>query len=115
MSATETAQPTQRKPLRLWPGVVAIVLQWLCWFVIPIVYPPALLYGMLGALGCAVAILVWWVFFSRAPWIDRIGAILLMVLAVFLTLRIVHQSIANGMMGMMLPVFSIPALCLSLV
>src|SRR4029434_9876452 len=76
---------------------------------------PALLYGMLGALGCAVAILVWWVFFSRAPWIDRIGAILLMVLAVFLTLRIVDQSIANGMMGMMLPVFSIPALCLALV
>jgi len=115
MSATEISQPTQRKPLRLWPGVVAVILQWLGWFVIPIVYPPALLWGMLGALVCAVAILVWWLFFSRAPWIDRIVAILLMVGAVFVTLRIVHPSIANGMMGMMLPIFSIPALCLALV
>ncbi len=38
-----------------------------------------------------------------------------MVLAVVATKRIVHQSIAGGMMGMMLPVFAIPALSLALV
>jgi outer membrane protein assembly factor BamB len=95
--------------------VVAVVLQWLLWFAVPIVAPEALLYGMLGALICAAVIVVWWVLFSRAAWPDRIGAIVLMVVAVMATKRIVHQSIAGGMMGMMLPVFSIPALSLALV
>jgi outer membrane protein assembly factor BamB len=47
--------------------------------------------------------------------VDRLGAILLMVVGVFLTSRAVDRSIANGMMGMMFPVFSIPAMCLALV
>src|SRR6185503_4792397 len=48
-------------------------------------------------------------------WVERVGAIVLMVLAVVVTKRFVHPSIAGGMMGMMLPVFSIPVLCLALV
>ena len=71
--------------------------------------------GVLGGLVCALAVLVWWLFFSRAPWVERLGAIVLMVVAVIATKRIVHPSIAGGMMGMMLPVFSIPVLCLALV
>jgi outer membrane protein assembly factor BamB len=62
-----------------------------------------------------VAIIVWWLFFSRAPWPDRIGAIVLMAVAVAVTRFVVHKSIANGMMGMMLPIFSIPILSLALV
>jgi len=104
-----------QKPLRVWPGVVALVLQWLGWFVVPIVMPEALLYGMMGALVCGLAIVLWWVFFSRAPWAERVGAIILMVIAVVVTKRVVHQSIAGGMMGMMLPIFAIPALSLALV
>ena len=111
----QTHETVSQKPLRLWPGVVALVLQWLGWFVVPIVVPAALLYGMLGALFCALAIVVWWVFFSRAPWVERVGAIVLMVIAVVATKRVVHQSIAGGMMGMMLPIFAIPALSLALV
>jgi len=104
-----------QKPLRVWPGGVALVLQWLGWFVVPIVMPEALLYGMMGALVCGLAIVLWWVFFSRAPWAERVGAIVLMVIAVVATKRVVHQSIAGGMMGMMLPIFAIPALSLALV
>ena len=74
-----------QKPLRVWPGVVALVLQWLGWFVVPIVMPEALLYGMMGALVCGLAIVLWWVFFSRAPWAERVGAIVLMVIAVVAT------------------------------
>ncbi|HEY8188374.1 MAG TPA: PQQ-binding-like beta-propeller repeat protein [Pyrinomonadaceae bacterium] len=115
MHNAEIDQPIPREPLRLWPGVVAVVLQWLLWFVVPIVVPDAAMLSFFGALACALAVLVWWLFFSRAPWVERVGAIVLMVVAVVATKRVVHQSIAGGMMGMMLPVFSIPVLCLALV
>ncbi len=62
-----------------------------------------------------LVILLWWLFFSRAAWFERIGAIVVMVASVFLMFRVVHPSVSNGMMGGMLPVFSIPLLCLGLV
>src|SRR5262249_34701995 len=73
-------------------------------------------YGIVGGvLGGGVAVLLWWLFFSRAPWTERIGALVLMPVAVLATSRLVHPSIANGAMGMMLPLFAIPTLCLALV
>src|SRR6516164_8257047 len=35
MTATQTDAPPGRKPLRLWPGVLAVALQWLAWLVLP--------------------------------------------------------------------------------
>ena len=93
---------TDARPLRLWPGVVAAVLLCLVRFVIPIVEPDALIFAGIGGLVCALAIVVWWLFFSRAAWSDRLGAIVLMVAALAATSRLVHESIANGMMGFML-------------
>lgn len=108
-------QPIPRKQLRLWPGVVAVTLQWLAWFVLPFFVPEAKMYGILAGVLAGLVVLLWWLFFSRAPWVERVGAIVLMVLAVVATKRIVHQSIAGGMMGMMLPVLAIPVLSLALV
>jgi outer membrane protein assembly factor BamB len=111
-----TDEPAPQKPLRVWPGVVIVVLQSLVWIVLPWLVPDARLYGVLvGVFGGGLAVLVWWLFFSRAPWIDRMGALVLMPLAVFCASRVVHKSIANGMMGMMLPILAIPALSLALV
>lgn len=104
-----------QKPLRLWPGVVAVVLQWLVRFVVPIVVPGAIGFGIIGGVVGGLAVLVWWLFFSRALWSERLGAVVLMVLVLSATSRIVHESIANGMMGMMLPIFAIPVLSLALV
>jgi len=104
-----------RKPLRLWPGVVAAVLLCLARYVIPIVEPDAIFFGGIGGMVCALAIVVWWLFFSRAPWSERVGAMVLMVVALFATSRIVHVSIRTGMMGLMLPVYAIPVLSLALV
>jgi outer membrane protein assembly factor BamB len=106
---------TPRKPLRVWPGVAAATLQWIGWVVVPAVVPPWAIYGMLAAFVLGVVILVWWLFFSRAPWSERLGAIVVMVIAVALTSLVVHPSISNGMMGMMLYVYSIPVLSLGLV
>jgi outer membrane protein assembly factor BamB len=84
--------------------------------VLPRLVPEARLYGVLvGVFGGGLAVLVWWLFFSRAPWVDRMGALVLMPLAVFCASRVVHKSIANGMMGMMLPILAIPVLSIALV
>jgi outer membrane protein assembly factor BamB len=111
----EETIPLKRKPLRLWPGVVAVALQWLLRFVVPMVVPEAAMIAVLGGLAGGLLVVVWWLFFSRAPWLERVGAIVLMVVALLATKRIVHESIANGMMGMMLPIFAIPILSLALV
>lgn len=114
-SNSQTNQSTQQKLLRLWPGVVVVALQWLLWFIVPGVVPKAAMIGIFGGAVCALAVLVWWLFFSRARWLERIGAIALMVIAVAATKRIVHPSIAGGMMGMMLPVYATPILSMALV
>jgi outer membrane protein assembly factor BamB len=95
--------------------VVAVVLHWLGWFVVPPVFPEAALYGMLGGLLAALAVVVWWLFFSRASWLERVGALALMPVGVLATKPFVHVSISNGMMGNMLAIYSIPVLSLALV
>src|SRR5688500_1987817 len=104
-----------RTPLRLWPGVVAVLTQWFFWLILPLITPEGGLYGVFGAIGCSLAVFLWWMFFSRAPWSERLGAIILMIVGVWAVSRVVHESIAGGMQGMMLYVYSIPVLCLALV
>ena len=104
-----------RKPMRLWPGVVAAVVLLLGRFVVPSVMPEAMLYGLMAGLVGILAIVVWWIFFSRAPWIERLGAIVLMVVGVIATSRMIHISISNGSMGYLFYVLIIPVLCLTLV
>ena len=84
-----TNEQTSLKPLRLWPGVAAAVLLILVRFVIPIAAPKAEFFGMdvpllaiFGGLVGALLIVLWWVFFSRAPWSERLGAIVVMIVAV---------------------------------
>jgi outer membrane protein assembly factor BamB len=115
MTIAPSNQLTPRKPLRLWPGVVAAVLLSLLWFVVPVVFPDGALVALAGAFAAILAIVVWWLFFSRAPWPERVGAILLATVALLATRRVVHQSIAGGMMGMLLFVYAVPILSLALV
>ena len=79
------------------------------------VVPEAGMFSVIGGIVGALAIVLWWVFFSRAPWSERLGAIVLMGVALYATSYLVHESIANGMMGMMLFILGIPVLCLALV
>ncbi|HSF18761.1 MAG TPA: PQQ-binding-like beta-propeller repeat protein [Vicinamibacteria bacterium] len=89
-----------QKPIRLWPGVVIVILQWLGFLVVPVVLPEAAIYGVIGGLvGGPAAIVVWWLFFSRAPWSERIGALALMIAALAATRLLLHESVAQGNMG----------------
>ncbi len=115
MTTSQTIESSAREPIRLWPGVLLVTLQWLLWLVVPRLVPEAATAAMLAAVGLGLVVVLWWLLFSRAPWSDRVGAIVLMVAALFATSRVVHASIAGGMMGFMLVMYAIPALSLALV
>ena len=113
---TGTSAPvTQRKPLRLWPGVVLAVLLVVLRFIFPLLGREFIGLGVMGGMLCALLVLLWWLFFSRAPWLERLGALALITVAMFGTWQILHESIRGGMMGMMFGIYTIPILCLGLV
>ncbi len=104
------------KPLRLWPAVVIAIIQVLVMFGAPVVAPDSgMLIGMLGGVVGALAILVWWLLFSRARWFERVGAIVLMVAAVFATRAVAHASMVGAGQGMMIYFLPTPYLALALV
>jgi hypothetical protein len=54
------SRSTDTRALRLWPGVVIVILQWLLWLVVPVVVPDALVYALIGGVfGGGLAIVLW--------------------------------------------------------
>lgn len=109
-----SGQLTNRKPLRLWPGVVIVILQWLLRFAVPAIVPGdiATIIGFFGGLLGGLAVIVWWAFFSRANHVERWGAIVLMAIALVATSYIIDKSLATAMQGMMFPMYSVPVMSL---
>jgi len=103
------------KPLRLWPGILIVLLQWLGWFGLPALFPDLTLYGVLGGIAGGLLVVAWWLFFSRAEWPERIGAVAVMILAMAATWPFLHVSIATGAMGFLFPMLAMPGLSLALV
>ena len=113
---------TPRKPLWLWPGVVLAIVVALVNYGLPLIAPDGEVFGVslslitiIGGILGGLAILVWWLFFSRASWGERIGAVIVMIVALLVTRLIVHKSIAGAGMGMLLYFSAIPGICLALV
>jgi outer membrane protein assembly factor BamB len=101
-------EPSQQKPLRLWPGVVLVIIQWLVRFVVLAIMPMALGVGILGGLVGGIAVFVWWAFFSRAPRMERWGGIFLIIAAMITTWLIQHESMGPFMfIGYVIPVLSL--------
>jgi outer membrane protein assembly factor BamB len=115
MTIEQNNEPASRKPLRLWPGVAIVVVQWLIRFGIPLIATDGQLVGVettlftvaAGPAGL-LAILLWWLFFSRARWSERLGAIGMMIAAGLVTRPLTHPSIQNGFQGMMFVVYAVP-------
>ena len=82
---------------------------------IPMFVPEAFLFGIIGGLVGSLAILVWWVFFSRVPWFERVGAIILMAIAFAATKRFLHVSMATAGQGNLPYILAIPLLSLAFV
>jgi outer membrane protein assembly factor BamB len=117
MTIQQTDEPPLRKPFRLWPGVLAVVLQWLVWLGAPLVASSDVAGYSIVAAGFfgGLAVLVWWAFFSRAPRADRWGAIVLMIVALTAASRLLQESLATAGMGVLFFIYAIPVLCLAFV
>jgi len=115
MPIAQTGEMTSRKPIRLWPGVVVVTVQWLAWLVVPVFVPEAMVAGVFAGLIGGPAVVVWWLFFSRAAWSERLGGAALMIVALLATPRILDVSMATGAMGMLFPMYAIPVLSLAFV
>jgi len=85
---------TPANPLRVWPGIVAVALQWLARFGIKAVIPGIKGFGrgMMVSFVFTIALIVWWTFFSRASRKERFGALGLIVAALGATWLFRHES-----------------------
>ena len=115
MSNHSAVERAASAPLRLWPGVAIVALQWMARFGIPAVAPDQIAYAVMGGLLGFAGVVLWWLFFSRAAWFDRIAAMVLMVAATAATFPFLDVSLATGAMGMLFPMLAIPGMCLAFV
>lgn len=72
---------SHHKTLRLWPGVVAVILLLVARFGIKAAVPgfDGFSKGMMGSMAFAAVFVVWWLFLSRAAWIERLAFFGLMI------------------------------------
>ena len=99
----------------LWPGVVIVAAQWLVRFALPAVVPDTSMFAVMGGLLGWLALIIWWVFFSRAAWFDRIAAVVLMLGAMAATYPLLDVSLATGAMGFIFPMLAVPGISLAFV
>jgi outer membrane protein assembly factor BamB len=109
------SRPQATKPLRLWPALALVGIQWGARYALPAVNPEWMQWAVLTWVGLGLVVALWWLFFSRASWLERVGILALSVAGVVGIRPWVDPSIAGGMMGMMLYLYSIPVLSLALV
>ena len=104
-----------RKPLRLWPALVIVGIQIAGVALAPVLFEDPMLVGIGTVVGGALLIVLWWLLFSRAPWLERIGALVLMVPLVLLTKRAADISIAGAGQGFLVYIMTVPLLAFGLV
>ena len=99
--------------LRLWPGIAAVLLLFAFRFGVKALMPgiTGFGYAVMGSLALALVTLLWWLFLSRARWIERLSAIGVIAVSLGGAWLLKHDS-------MWLPwlfAYAIPFLCLAFV
>ncbi len=115
MNHETTSSPTLGKPLRLWPGVALALLLVTCLYLVPAVAPGAIFFGVMAGFagGAGDSRLV--AFFSRAPWLERLGAVAMAAAAMYVAYRFLDVSVARGNMGFQYIGLAVPVVSLALV
>ena len=62
---------------------------------------------VLGGFACALAVLIWWLGFSRASWSERVGAVAVIVAALAATLSLGDPSMLVWVLWYSAPVLSL--------
>ena len=109
MAEVDHGAPAVERPLRLWPGLAAAAIVVVMRYVVPLFSRDLVMIGALTAVAGALVVTVWWLFFSRAAWLERVGALVVVLAAVFAIKPLLHKSISTAMMGNMFYVFAAPA------
>ena len=106
---------TTTKPLRLWPALVLVALIAIVWLGAPLLGPDYQVLSLLGSVAGGALLLLWWLLFSRAPWIERLGALVVIVLAVIVTKPLMDPSITGAAMGNFFYILAIPSTAIAIV
>ena len=105
-----TAPATSRPALRLWPGVAIVVILWLTRLTLPALGLGAgteFMVRILGGFAGALAVLIWWGFFSRAPWSERLGVFIALIVAIAATAVVGDPSMIVWLLWYGAPVLSL--------
>ena len=107
------ARPAGPRPLRLWPGVLAVVLLGLARFGVKALVPgfTGFSRGMMWSFAGVALVVLWWILLSRARWFERLGGVLLMAAGLFAAWQLRHESMGP----LWLAGYAVPAVCLALV
>src|SRR5688572_11041893 len=117
--ATDASQLNERSrtKLRLWPGIVAaamIVVGLFLAILFPIAMGDAAMIALIAAFVGTMAVFVWWLFFSRVRWLERLIAMVVLIAAWVAMRPLLDKSILGGAMGG-LPFFGLTVFAVALV
>ncbi|HVF21688.1 MAG TPA: hypothetical protein VM941_01380, partial [Pyrinomonadaceae bacterium] len=107
---TSQAAETPKKPLRVWPGIVIVVLLWIARFGVKAAIPGIKGFGLavMSSLALTVLLIIWWAFFSRAKRLERLAALAVMVAGVGVAWLLRHESMwVPWLIAYALPVLSL--------
>jgi outer membrane protein assembly factor BamB len=110
-----TIHESARTPLRLWPGIAIAIAMIVVVFGAPIVSAEGSMYAFIGGAVGALLLILWWLFFSRAPWLERLAAMALVIAGVFGGKYLVDMSIAGAGQGFLVYILGLQPLMLGLV
>ena len=103
---TNAGTPAASPQLRLWPALLLVLVQWPL-LIAPIYLVPGTMTQFLamfwGPMVVATLFVLWWLFASRAPWLDRIVVLGAFAAFAVATYFLAHESFRMGLILYGLP------------